>query len=188
MLIKLLWAIRGLLYKPFLGHWGWKSYLGKPIFLSNMKSIWIGNRVRIYPGIRIECLKDASLVIEEDCSIGQNLHLTVGDKLVIGKGTTISSNVLITDIDHEYKQIGVPIMEQPLKIKKTKIGENCFIGTGAVILPGTILGKQCVVGANAIVRGVFADYSVIAGNPGKVIKRFNEEYDYGLHCSLQKSI
>ena len=174
MIVKLLWAIRGLLYKPFLKHLGWKSYLGKPLCLSNMKKIWIGNRVRIYPGIRIECLKSASLIIEEDCSIGQNLHLTLGDKLVIGRGTTISINVVITDIDHEYKQINVPIMKQPLKIKKTMIGENCFIGTGAVLLPGTNLGKQCVVGANSVIRGEFADYSVIAGNPGKVIKRFHQ--------------
>lgn len=172
MLIKLIWACRGFCLKPFLKHWGWKSYIGKPLFISNLKRIWIGDRVRIYPGIRIECLNGANLVIENDCSIGQNLHLTIGDVLVIGKGTTISSNVLITDIDHEYRMIDTPIMKQPLRIKKTRIGENCFIGTGAVILPGTILGKQCVVGANAVIRGVFPDYSVIAGNPGKIIKTF----------------
>lgn len=172
MITKLFWAFRLLLLKPFLKHLGNCSYMGKPLFLSNLRAVSIGNRVRIYPGVRIECLKNSELIIEDNCSIGQHLHLTVGEQVVIGQGTTISSHVLITDTDHEYRQIDVPIMEQPLIKKKTIIGRNCFIGVGAVILPGTILGNQCVVGANSVVRGVFPDHSVIAGVPAKVIKQF----------------
>ena len=58
-------------------------------------------------------------------------------------------------------------------IKETKIGENCFIGIGAAIQAGTILGNHCVVGANSVVKGIFPDYSIIAGVPAKVIKRYN---------------
>jgi len=44
---------------------------------------------------------------------------------------------------------------------------------GVAIQAGTVLGKQCIVGANSVVRGVFPDYSVIAGVPARIIKRFN---------------
>ncbi|GAM59552.1 O-acetyltransferase [Vibrio ishigakensis] len=68
-------------------------------------------------------------------------------------------------------------MEQPHEIKEVSIGRNSFIGYGAVILPGTILGEQCVVGANSVVRGKFPSFAVIAGNPAKIIKRYDQEKD-----------
>ncbi|MFH4188829.1 DapH/DapD/GlmU-related protein, partial [Acinetobacter baumannii] len=77
----------------------------------------------------------------------------------------------ITNIDHNYKKVGIPILEQEHIIKDTSIGENCFIGIGAAIQAGTILGKQCIVGTNSVVTGIFPDYCVIAGNPAKVIKK-----------------
>ena len=108
-------------------------------------------------------------------SIGQNLHIISGGILKIGKNTTISGNVLITNIDHEYKKIGRHILEQDLLIKETIIGENSFIGFGAVIQAGTILGKQCIVGSNSVIRGIYPAYSVIVGNPGKIVKKYNTE-------------
>lgn len=59
--------------------------------------------------------------------------------------------------------------------KETIIGENCFIGFGASIQAGTVLGKKCIVGTNAVVHGTYPDYSVIVGVPAKSIKRYNEE-------------
>ena len=66
-------------------------------------------------------------------------------------------------------------MNQGMLEKETLIGENCFIGYGAVIMPGTKLGKQCIVGANAVVCGDFPDYCVIAGVPAKIVKKYNEK-------------
>jgi tetrahydrodipicolinate N-succinyltransferase len=52
------------------------------------------------------------------------------------------------------------VLYQPITMRKTSIGPNCFIGAGAKILAGTTLGRKCVVGANAVVRGDFPDFSV----------------------------
>lgn len=175
MIFKIFWIIRGLLYKPFFGKFGLPSYIGKPIIINNFKIIFIGKRVRIFPSSRIEGIgMNAKIIINDNVSIGHNLHLTAGDILEISKNCTISSNVLITDIEHEYTEINKHIMEQPLIIKRTFIGENCFIGTGAVLDAGTILGKQCIVGANSVLSGVYPDYSVIVGIPAKIIKRYDE--------------
>ena len=54
------------------------------------------------------------------------------------------------------------------------IGEESFIGAGAVVLPGTKTGKYSIVGAGAVVKGCFAAYSVIVGTPAKRIKDIRE--------------
>lgn len=172
--IKIFWGVRALTYKIFFNKFLFPSYIGKPIFLLNTKNISIAKKVRIFPGARMECHLDGKITIEENVSIGQNIHITSGGNLIIGKNTTISGNVLITNIDHEYKNIGKHILEQNLIIKETKIGENSFIGYGATIQAGTILGKQCIVGSNSFVKGIFPDYCVVAGNPARVIKKYNE--------------
>jgi len=176
VIFKIFWIFRGILYKPFLGKFDLPSYIGKPIFIKNFRRIFIGKKVRILPGARIEVVsKNASIVFRDNISIGQNLHITSGSNLEIGKNTLILESVMITNIDHEYQEINKHILDQPLIIKETQIGENCFIGYGAVIQAGTILGKQCIVGANAVVRGHFKDYSVIVGVPAKVVKRYDME-------------
>jgi acetyltransferase-like isoleucine patch superfamily enzyme len=177
MIFKFFWIIRGLIYSPFFGKFGFPSYIGSPIFIGNFKRIFIGKKVRIFPGARMEVVSDtASIVFEDDISIGQNLHIISGGNLTIKSKTTISSNVLITNIDHEYQVIDQHILQQAHIVKDTIIGENCFIGYGSVIQAGTVLGKQCVVGANSVVRGFFPDYSVIAGAPAKIVKRYNVQH------------
>ena len=176
MCYKIFWAIRAIFFKLFLKKIGLLCYIGKPTFIQGYKSIIIGDKVRIFPGLRIECHNGGCIIMGDDISIGQNLHIISSDEtLKIGNHTTLSGNVFITNIDHDYKQIGKHILEQEYIVKTTEIGENCFIGYGAAIQAGTILGKQCIVGANSVVRGIFPDYCVIVGIPAKIVKRYNPE-------------
>lgn len=175
--VKYFWALRAVAYKLRFGKIGRLSYIGKPIILEGIKRVNIGNKVRIYPGVRMEVYgENGKITIEDNVSIGQNFHVTSSSsELVIGKDTTISGNVFVTNIDHDYRQIDVHILKQEYLISETKIGQNCFIGYGVAIQAGTILGKQCIVGANSVVRGNFPDYSVIVGAPAKVVKRYNHD-------------
>jgi len=174
MIFKLSWILRSLLYKPFFGSFKFPSYIGKPTYIKNFKRIFIGKKVRIFPGARIEVVdKISSIVIRDNISIGQNLHITSKGNLIIDKNTTIAENVMITNIDHSYQEIGIHILDQEQIMHETMIGENCFIGYGAVIQAGTILGKQCIIGSNSVVRGTFPDYCVIVGIPAKIIKRYD---------------
>jgi len=176
MIFKFFWLLRAILYKPFLGKLYFPTYIGKPTYVHNFKKIFIGKRVRIYPNVRLEVHGEKSeIIIEDNVGIGQNVHITSGAKLVIGKSSTILANVFITNIDHDYTEIDIPILNQKMIIKDTKIGENCFIGIGAAVQAGTILGKQCIVGANSVVRGEFPDYCVIVGSPARIIKKYNFE-------------
>ncbi|MHC2115763.1 DapH/DapD/GlmU-related protein [Stenotrophomonas geniculata] len=67
----------------------------------------------------------------------------------------------------------MPVSHQPVTVKPTRIGDNCFIGVGARIQAGTVLGKGCVVGANAVVRGAFPAYSVLVGAPARAVRRYD---------------
>lgn len=163
------------MYKPFMKRFGGLSYLGKPIFVSNLRAMCIGSRVRIYPLARIEVMKGGELTIGDDVSIGQCLHVVSGQRIVIGRGVTISANVFISDVEHSYEEIGTHVMDQSLFKSETHIGQNTFLGYGAVIRAGTILGRQCIVGANSVVKGAFPDFCVIAGNPARIIKMYNKD-------------
>lgn len=174
--MKLFWIIRYLCYSLFFKQAGFISYLGRPISIVGINKIKIGKRVRIYPHVRLEVHgKNSELIIKDNVGISQNVHITCNGKLIISESTVIAANVFITNIDHDYTEIDVPILEQKHNLKETIIGANCFIGMGVAIQAGTILGKQCVIGTNSVVRGIFPDYCVIAGNPAKIIKKFNSQ-------------
>lgn len=171
-LTKAKWFIETLLTKWKYGSIGKHSYIGRTLFIQRSKKLFIGQNVRIYPGMRAEMVtENASIKIGDNVSIGQNFHVVSYDKeLLVGSNTTISGNVFVSNVDHDYHALNIHSLDQKMIEKETVIGEYCFIGYGAVILPGTKLGKQCIVGANAVVKGEFPDYCVIAGNPARIIK------------------
>lgn len=174
--IKYLWAVRAIIYKMAFGKVGNMTYIGRPTFIEGRKNIYIGNRVRIFPGIRMETIRNGMISIGDNTAIEQNVHIISENKtLNIGSDTTISANVFISNVDHEYKDIEKSVMEQSIVFKETQIGKSCFIGYGAVILPGTKLGNHCIVGANTVVRGNYPDNCVIVGNPARIIKKYELE-------------
>lgn len=172
---KLCWGVRAVLYSVFTKI-GLPSYIGKPVYIKNLKGLNLGKKVRIYPGLRTETIGTGIIKIGNDVSVGQNAHISVAnEELLIGNGVSILPNVCITNIDHDYVQVDEPVHRQGITVQHTEIGDNCCIGFGSVILAGTVLGKQCIIGANSVVRGVYPDYSVIVGSPAKVIKKYNPE-------------
>ena len=167
-------------YKLMFKSMGKKSIIKKPMFLTP-EYISIGSGCYIWNDARIEGISsyarksfEPHIILEDGVTIQQRCHITAADTLTIEKGATILFDVMITNIDHEYEDLTMPVGNQPLMVKKTQIGENCFIGSGVKIQAGTILGRHCVVGTNAVVRGTFPDYSVIVGVPAKIVKRYDE--------------
>ncbi len=172
--IKYIWAIRAILYMPFFKHIGKLSYIGKPCFVEGCKSISIGSRTRVFPGVRLEAIGTGSITIGDNCAVEQNVHITsMGSELTIGNNVTIAANTFITNLDHDYNDVNKSVMDQGYINHVTRIGEGCFLGFGVAIQAGTVLGKHCIVGSNAVVRGEFPDNCVLVGCPARIIKRFN---------------
>jgi acetyltransferase-like isoleucine patch superfamily enzyme len=166
-------------YRTKFGRFGKGSVIKKPILLTNPDRIFIGKRVFIRDHARIELVNSYRgksfspyLYIDDDVSVEQNLHLTCGENIHIERNVAVAANVTITDIKHTYNDPIAPIKEQNIITVPVKIGEGSVILNGAVVTPGTVLGKNCAVASNSVVIGQFPDFSFIGGVPAKIIKKF----------------
>ena len=91
-------------------------------------------------------------------------------QIYIGRGTYIAPNVGIITSNHDPANVDLH-----LPGKDVVIGEKCWIGMNAVILPGVILGSHVVVGAGAVVTKSFPEGNcVVAGNPASVIRKLSD--------------
>lgn len=115
------------------------------------------------------------LINEGVCMSGCTLYSMAS--ITIGKNTDIGSGCKIIDNDFHPLPYSQRHPEEQLdKVKKRPItiGEGCFIGANSIILKGTKLGNNVVVGAGSVVCGTFPDNVIIAGNPAKIIKNNDE--------------
>jgi|TARA_B110000902_G_C14275919_1_gene574919 acetyltransferase-like isoleucine patch superfamily enzyme len=160
---------------------GKKSFIDSPLKITPL-CISLGQNVRIFKNCRIEGVFsynninfNPSIIVGNNVSVQQNLHLTCANSIVIGKNTAIASNVTITDIHHQYENIKIPIESQDILVQQVKIGENCKIYNNSVILPGSKIGNHVSIGANSVVAIEIPDYCVVVGAPAKIVKRYNFE-------------
>jgi acetyltransferase-like isoleucine patch superfamily enzyme len=114
-----------------------------------------------------------------DVKIGKRsfvgLHNTIIGPVEIGDNVITAQQVVISGLNHGYENIDIPIKAQPCEAKKITIGDDCWIGANAVITAGVTIGKHVVVAAGSIVTKPVPDYSVVAGNPARVLKQYNFE-------------
>jgi acetyltransferase-like isoleucine patch superfamily enzyme len=115
-------------------------------------------------------------VIHDYVSVGRNTVISAALSITIHKAAMIAPNVYISDYSHEYHDVSTPIIAQGIRnVREVVIGEGCWIGYGTIILPGAMIGNQCVIGANSVVKGVIPDFTVAAGNPAKIIYRYDRD-------------
>lgn len=113
----------------------------------------------------------SGLRIGKNCFIGNESMFDLADKIILEDNVTLAERVIIlTHMNVGYKNH--PLQKHfPKFSKPTIIEENSFIGTGSIILPGVIIGKNSLVGAGSIVNRDVPDFSVVAGNPAKIIRK-----------------
>jgi len=83
--------------------------------------------------------------------------------------------VYITDQNHGYEDVDVPIGRQVAPERPVRIGSGSWLGHGTVVLPGATIGRHVVIGANSVVTGELPDYCVAAGAPAVVIRRHHDD-------------
>ena len=128
-----------------------------------------------YCGKRLWVWRKSQINIGDEVYIGSYCHIAV-KKLTIGNSTLIASQVSFVGGDHQYadrsKKIRESLIDENLSIT---IGEDCWIGHGAIILNGVTLGDRSIVGAGSIVTKDVPSEKIVAGNPARVISdRFSK--------------
>jgi len=142
--------------------------------LNNIDSI--GSNVYIGKNARFGISRNATFKIGAGTWIGDDFEVSCNNSIEIGKNVLIGRRVFIGDTIHQYGNIDKPVITQPMSENGyVKIEDDCWIGTGACILPNVIIGKHSVIGANAVVTKDVPPYSVAVGIPAKVIKKYDFE-------------
>lgn len=146
-------------------------YIGKHCALKGKRKIILEDSVIVRPYAQIWS-GGGTVRIGAGSEIGERCRISIANSLNIGEKVLLSPNVYITDCDHEYRNISVPIIDQGIvqKGQTVSIGEGSYIGINAVIVGNVNIGKHCVIGANSVVTKDVPDYCVAVGSPAVVIK------------------
>ncbi|HVX16847.1 MAG TPA: acyltransferase [Acidimicrobiales bacterium] len=113
--------------------------------------------------------------IGDRCSIGRSSYIVGHASLDIGDHVYTGPNVYITDQNHIYADPNLPIGRQWPANNRVSIGSGSWLGFGAVVLPGSVLGPNVAVAACSVVRGEFPGHCVLAGAPARVVRRLDED-------------
>lgn len=152
--------------------------LGKNVQIdptSSINNIMLGDNVKIAKRVSAYGGAENVLEIGEGTYIGMNCILNgYSAKLIIGKNVSFAQNVNVM-VDSGPNASSTMQRIYPIVTKEVIIGDNSWIGASAIIMPGVVLGKYCVVAAGSFVTTSFPDYSIIGGTPAKLIRFFTNE-------------
>lgn len=164
-----------------LGHLGPGSAIGFPVAtLMNPGSIHIGAGVLIGRHVTLSVgygpgdpsAPARALVIGDRCVIGARSGLTAHSSIVVGDDVWFGQGVFVSDASHGYQDPDVPIGRQLGNHQPVAIGAGSWLGHGVIVLPGTTIGRNVVVAAGSVVRGVVPDNAVVGGSPARPLRRF----------------
>jgi len=116
-----------------------------------------------------------NVLIGNDCIVG--MSSTIIGPATIGNHVMIAQHVVLSGLNHDYQDINLPIKSQGVSKLPIFIGDETWIGANSIITAGVTIGKHCVVAGGSVVTRDVPDYTVVAGNPARILK----QYDFTNH-------
>jgi maltose O-acetyltransferase len=140
------------------------------LFKSAGKNINIEKGVFFGDGSQVE--------IGDNSSIGCNFEVLGPAMFKIGSHVMIGTDVLFITINHRADRLDIPMkLQGHCAPEPITICDDVWIGARAILLPGVVIGKGAVVGAGAVVTKNVSEYTVVVGNPARVVKSRLERAD-----------
>lgn len=120
--------------------------------------------------------------IEHGAEIGSGKYIEIGDnsgigincvvwKAIIGKNVMMGPDVVFITQNHDFSDPDKPLQEQGfIEYEPIVVGDNTWIGTRVIILPGHKIGKCAIIGAGSVITKDVPDYTIVGGNPARTIR------------------
>ena len=120
------------------------------------------------------CINNAvgDVIIGDHTRIG--LHNTIIGPVTIGNHVNLAQGITVTALNHNFEDTEERIDEQGISTTPVTIGDDVWIGTRVIVLPGVKIGSHSVIGASAVVTKDVPDYAVVGGIPARIIKYRNK--------------
>jgi maltose O-acetyltransferase len=132
------------------------------------------------------CGKD--IIVKQACYIGAGIGLRIGNRaqlghnarfgreVTIGDDVLMGPDVVIMTDTHAFEELEVPINKQgKLETQPVVIGNDVWLGTRVIIMPGVTIGDKSVIGSGSIVTKNIPPHSIAVGNPARVIRMRGEK-------------
>lgn len=152
------------LYRPSAGF----IKLGSHVIIS--KDVWLNVSSTAE-------LDQPIITIDDHCSIGRRSEISARNGIHIERDVVLSAGILVIDHNHAFADVTTPIKDQGITLGgRIRIEQGCWIGQGAAIVcekGELILGRNSVIAANALVTKSCPPYSVVVGNPARVVKQYD---------------
>lgn len=202
MLQRSLMLLRGIVRSFGMKKHGRVLFIGKYVTLRCKSKMQIGTGVSIQSNVYLDALSDYGIKLGNGCSIGcGSIIRCSGNFKELGIGFTMGNNSSLADncfvggtggvwigndviggqnirfhaSNHIFTDTTELIRKQGIIAKGIRIGNNCWIGAGAVFCDGITIGDGCVIGANTVITRDFPANSIIAGVPAKLIGKRQQE-------------
>ena len=151
--------------------------MNNPLCIYFGRNVGIGKNTYIGPIVEYAGIPyNSKIIIGDGTWVGNNCSIAAINKVQIGKHVLFAGHVHISDHSHGYEDISRPISPQTLISKGPVIIEDdCWLGFSCEILSGVHIGQHSIVAARAVVTKDVPPYSIVAGNPARIVKRYHPE-------------
>lgn len=142
----------------------------------------IGDEVGLARDVWLNVVPDPTssapkIILGKGCKIGRRSTISAKNRITLSDDVLFAPSVLVMDHNHEFSDIDRPIREQGVtEGGRITIEKNCWLGFGVVVLCSAgelTIGRNSVIGANSVVTRSVPPFSVIAGNPAKLLKTYD---------------
>ncbi|MES9991086.1 MAG: acyltransferase [Candidatus Thiodiazotropha sp.] len=170
---RFFWDLADKNVRVYYGYWFISQIPG--LFGNNLRGRYLskrfkssGSNLNVSPGVRFRSIEN--LIVGDNVEIGYDNFIQALGGVTIGNNVMLAPGVKIWSVNHNYKDKSRRIQDQELSLAPVTLGNDIWISSNAFIAPGVNLPDGVVVGAGAVV-GIkqYPPYSIIAGNPARVI-------------------
>jgi lipopolysaccharide O-acetyltransferase len=151
------------------------SILHKPAWVYGASHIAIGERVLLLEGIWLAAERigwsqpEPTLRLADGVAVRPFCTISAAESVTLEANVVLSAYTSVVDSEHTWRGGHPNSAWNPLDTAPIRIGEGTLVGAGAAVLAGADIGRFCIIGANAVVKGTIPDFSVAVGAPARVV-------------------